>query len=167
MPATCDAVPYKVREAEVMLAIKYVEDPSGFPGAGGSSGAPGGTFTKRQKLGDLEIEYAQYNNNYGSSCDDCDQAPILKSFPWIEAVLGCWMYNLSSGAGFVMTRQCSVNTVNPDAAHSRAVEPDGLSSVLTLVCGLSRPVSPTNVARLVMPSAVDAINSVFRSWRIA
>lgn len=112
VPATCDAIPYKIKEAEVMLAIKQVADPSSFPGAGGGNTAPSGTFTKRQKLGDLEIEYAQFNNNVGSSCDDCDNPPILQSFPWLEAVLGCWMFNISSGAGYVLTRECSKNTLN-------------------------------------------------------
>ena len=37
VPATCDAIPYKLQECEVMLAIKYVEDPSSFPGAGGGN----------------------------------------------------------------------------------------------------------------------------------
>ena len=112
VPASCTDIPYKIREAEVLLAIKYVASPSSFPGAGGGSNAPSGTFTKRQKLGDLEIEYAQFNSNVGSSCDDCDQSPILQSFPWLEAVLGCWIFNISSGAGYVMTRQCNENTVS-------------------------------------------------------
>ena len=49
--------------------------------------APSGTFTKRQKLGELEIEYAQFNNNVGSSCDDCDNPQIIQSFPWIDDLL--------------------------------------------------------------------------------
>lgn len=112
VPATCDAIPYKLQECQVMLAIKYVEDPSSFPGAGGGNSAPSGTYVKKQQLGDLSIEYAQFNNNVGSSCDDCDQPPILKSFAWVEAVLGCWMFNISSGAGYVLTRECNKNTVN-------------------------------------------------------
>jgi len=112
VPATCDTIVYKVKEAEVMLAIKQVADPSSFPGTGGGNTAPSGTFTKRQKLGDLEIEYAQFNNNAASSCDDCDNPPIIQSFSWLEAVLGCWFYAISSGAGYVMTRQCNENTVS-------------------------------------------------------
>jgi len=105
--ADCSYVPYKLKEAEVMLAIKYTESPSSFPGAGGGSNAPSGTFTKRQKLGELEIEYAQFNNSVGSSCDDCDNPPILNAFSWLEAVLGCWLYLIDSDSGRVLTRECS------------------------------------------------------------
>ena len=108
----CASIPYKIQEAEALLAIKYLENPSSFPGAGGGNNAPSGTFTKRQKLGDLEIEYAQFNNSIGSSCDDCDNPPIFQSFPWLEAVLGCWIFSISSGAGYVLTRQCNENTIS-------------------------------------------------------
>jgi hypothetical protein len=105
--ADCTFIPPIIKEAEVILAIAYVDSPSSFPGAGGGSSAPSGTFTKRQKLGELEIEYAQFNNNVGSSCDDCDNPQIIQSFPWIDDLLGCWLnMGPSSGAGFVLTREC-------------------------------------------------------------
>jgi hypothetical protein len=105
--ADCTFIPPIIKEAEVILAIAYVDSPSSFPGAGGGSSAPSGTFTKRQKLGELEIEYAQFNNNVGSGCDDCDNPQIIQSFPWIDDLLGCWLnMGPSSGAGFVLTREC-------------------------------------------------------------
>ena len=105
--ADCTFIPPIIKEAEVILAIAYVDSPSSFPGAGGGSIAPSGTFTKRQKLGELDIEYAQFSNNVGSSCDDCDNPQIIQSFPWIDDLLGCWLnMGPSSGAGFVLTREC-------------------------------------------------------------
>ena len=105
--ADCTMIPPIIKEAEVILAIAYVDSPSSFPGAGGGSNAPSGTYVKRQQLGELSIEYAQFNNNVGSSCDDCDNPQIIQSFPWIDDLLGCWLdMGPSSGAGFVLTREC-------------------------------------------------------------
>ena len=89
-PFSCTTIPYKIKEAEVMLAIQMAKDPGGIIGGGGVDNAPAGTFTKRQKLGDLEIEYAQFNNNTGSNCDDCNEPLAYQKFPWLEAVLGCF-----------------------------------------------------------------------------
>lgn len=88
-PFTCTTIPYKIQEAEVMLAMQLAKDPGGIIGGGGVDNSPAGTFTKRQKLGDLEIEYAQFNNNVGSNCDDCNEPLAYQKFPWLEAVLGC------------------------------------------------------------------------------
>ena len=103
--ATCTAIPYKVQEAEVLLAMQLAKNPEAILGEN-SGNAPSGTFVKRQKLGDLEIEYAQFNASIGNDCDDCDQSPILQEYPWLEAVLGCWVYVVSSSSGRVLTRQC-------------------------------------------------------------
>ena len=88
-PFDCSTIPYKVKEATVMLAMQMAKDPGGIIGGGGVDNSPAGTFTKRQKLGDLEIEYAQFNNNVGSNCDDCNEPLAYQKFPWLEAVLGC------------------------------------------------------------------------------
>lgn len=104
--AKCTFIPYEIQRAEVILAIQYVDNPEVFPGAGGGNSAPSGTFTKRQKLGDLEIEYAQFNNNTGSSCDDCDNPAIIQAFPFLDDLLGCWVKIVSSDSGRVLTREC-------------------------------------------------------------
>jgi len=88
-PFDCTAVPYKIKEAEVMLAMQMAKDPGGIIGGGGVDNSPAGTFTKRQKLGDLEIEYAQFNNNSASNCDDCNEPLAYQRFPWLEAILSC------------------------------------------------------------------------------
>ena len=73
-----------------MLAIQMAKNSGGIIGGGGVDNSPAGTFTKRQKLGDLEIEYAQFNNNVGSNCDDCNEPLAYQKFPWLEAVLACF-----------------------------------------------------------------------------
>ena len=76
-----------------------------------ASNAPSGTFVSVKELGELEIEYEQFNNNVGSSCDDCDHPQIIQSFKWIDDLLGCWLnMGPSSGAGFVLTRECCPET---------------------------------------------------------
>lgn len=90
-PFDCTAIPYKIKEAEVMLAIQMAKNPGGIIGGGGIDNTPAGTFVKRQKLGDLEIEYDQFSrDNAGSNCDDCSEPLAFQKFPWLEAVLGCF-----------------------------------------------------------------------------
>ena len=52
-PFDCSTIPYKIKEATVMLAMQMAKDPGGIIGGGGVDNSPAGTFTKRQKLGDL------------------------------------------------------------------------------------------------------------------
>ena len=85
----CDEIALQDERATVMLAMQMAKDPGGIIGGGGVDNSPAGTFTKRQKLGDLEIEYAQFNNNSASNCDDCNEPLAYQKFPWLEAILGC------------------------------------------------------------------------------
>ena len=86
---SCTAIPYRIQEAEVMLALQLAKDPGGIIGGGGVDNAPAGTFVKRVKLGDLEQEFAQFNNNVGSNCDDCSEPLAFQKFPWLQAVISC------------------------------------------------------------------------------
>jgi hypothetical protein len=89
-PFDCSTIPYKIKEATVMVAMQLAKNPGGIIGGGGVDNTPAGLFTKRQKLGDLEIEYAQLNNQLaGSNCDDCGKPLAYQKFPWLEAVLAC------------------------------------------------------------------------------
>jgi len=89
-PFTCDAIPYRIQEATVMLAIQMAKNPGSIINGGGVDTAPAGTFVKRVKLGDLEQEFAQFNNNVGSNCDDCSEPIAFQRYPWLQAVLGCY-----------------------------------------------------------------------------
>jgi hypothetical protein len=89
-PFTCDAIPYRILEAEVMLAIQMAKNPGSIIGGGGVDTAPAGTYVSEQQLGDLRIRYAQFNNLSGSNCDDCAEPLAFQKFPWLSAVLGCF-----------------------------------------------------------------------------
>ena len=88
-PFDCTFIPYKIKEAEVMLAMQLAKDPGGIIGGGGVDNAPAGTYVSEQQLGDLRIQYSQFNNNVGSNCDDCSEPLAFQKFPWLSAVLGC------------------------------------------------------------------------------
>ena len=97
--STCSEIPYTIKEAEVILAWQYIQDPKSFPGFGGSAGdsAPAGTYIKRQKIDVLEIEYDQFNDSqYNDNCSDCSLPAILQEFPWLKDLLGCWLGNVST-----------------------------------------------------------------------
>lgn len=89
-PLTCDEIAFKLKEAEVMLAMQMAKNPGSIINGGGVDTAPAGTFVKRVKLGDLEQEFAQFNNNVGSNCDDCSEPIAFQRYPWLQAVLGCY-----------------------------------------------------------------------------
>ena len=97
--AACTAVPFKIRQTEVMLAMAYISNPSSFPdtGGGGGSGAPTGTYVKRQKLDVLEIEYDEFSNAVSSSCDTCGDPIIIQTFTWLADLLGCWATGIATG----------------------------------------------------------------------
>ncbi len=96
--ASCAAIPFKIRQTEVMLAMAYISNPSSFPDiGGGGSVAPTGTYVKRQKLDVLEIEYDEFSNPESSSCDSCGDPLILQSFPWIRDLLSCWVTGIALG----------------------------------------------------------------------
>ena len=95
-------IPYRIKEAEVSLAIKYTTDHWLFPGSGSGGGASAGTYVKRQKLGSLEVEYDQYSGTSVTSCDNCNDPAIITAFPWLRDVLGCWIAGLSGGVGLML-----------------------------------------------------------------
>ena len=57
-----------------MIAYNFLKDPSDVPGAPDSgTEAPTGTYGSKQKLGDLEIQFNEFNNNaYNDECNTCD-----------------------------------------------------------------------------------------------
>ena len=106
-PFTCDEIAFKVKEATVMLAMQMAKDPGGIIGGGGVDNSPAGTFVSMQKLGDLQIEYSQFNNNVGSNCDDCSEPLAYQRFPWLEAILGCLTDMPIVGGARIIGRQRS------------------------------------------------------------
>ena len=91
--SVCTAIPYTIKETEVILAYQYVLDSAHSPAlAVRWDSAPAGTYVKRQKIDVLEIEYDQFNENqYNDNCSDCSLPAILQEFPWLQDLLGCWL----------------------------------------------------------------------------
>ena len=104
LTSDCSSIPYRIKEAEVTLAMKYTTDPGLFPGSGSGGGAASGTYVSRQKLGSLEVEYAQYQGTTVTSCDNCADPKILTAFPFLKDLLGCWMggNSVSGGVGLML-----------------------------------------------------------------
>jgi hypothetical protein len=104
-PFGCTAIPYKIKEATVMLAMQMAKDPGGIIGGGGVDNTPAGTYVSKEKLGDLEINYAAFpNNSPASNCDDCNEPLAYQRFPWLEAVLGCLTDMPVVGSGRIIGR---------------------------------------------------------------
>ena len=102
--ATCAFIPNAIKSATAILAVELSANPDAINGpiGGGGGGAAAGTFTKRQKLGDLEIEFEQYSGTTVTSCDNCDDPPVITAFPWLKGVLGCWLGGgVSGGVGLM------------------------------------------------------------------
>jgi hypothetical protein len=96
----CSGIPYAIQETEVALAYQWIANPGEFPDQGG--GGQQGTYIKRQKLGELEQEFAEYSSA-DSSCDNCSDPPIISAFPWLRAMLGCWL-DMTFGSSKVLYR---------------------------------------------------------------
>ena len=93
--ADCTYIPETIKITQVIIAYNFLKNPSDVPGTPGSgSGAPTGTYVKRQKIDVLEIEYDQFNTNqYNDDCNNCDDAYLIRTYPWLNDLLGCWLNN--------------------------------------------------------------------------
>jgi len=98
--ASCDVIPRNVLVAQMELAWQLLQDPSAL-GGGSGGGAAAGTYVKRQKLGDLEVEYDQYNGSVITSCDNCNDPEVTTKFPWLSDLLSCWVAGLPGGVGLI------------------------------------------------------------------
>ena len=102
--ATCTSIPNQVKSATAILAAELTANPEAINGpiGGGGGGASAGTFTKRQKIGSLEIEFEQYSGTSANSCDNCDDPALIAAFPWLKDVLKCWLTGVSGGVGLML-----------------------------------------------------------------
>ena len=92
--ATCTMIPMQIKEAQILIAYNLVVNPELITGTpGGGSSAPSGTYVKRNKLGDLEQEFAEFTNNTSTGpgeCVDCSTPAIIAALPWLKGLLACW-----------------------------------------------------------------------------
>jgi hypothetical protein len=78
------------------LALALSLNPTALIGGGVASTGTTGAV-KRQKLGDLEVEYFPVGSGGSSSTPGTTKGPlVLRTFPWLRDIIGCWVLN--SGA---------------------------------------------------------------------
>ena len=107
--ADCSYIPETIKITQVMIAYNFLKDPSDVPGAPDlGTEAPTGTYVSKQKLGDLEIQFNQFNNNaYNDECNTCDDPYLIQTYSWLRDLLGCWLERQTSGRGRIIGRQRS------------------------------------------------------------
>lgn len=104
--ATCSYIPKEIKDAQILIAYNLVINPelvTGTPGGGASSG----TYVKRNKLGDLEQEFAEFTNGLSTSpgeCVDCSTPAIVAALPWLKGLLSCWANISTPGDSKVILR---------------------------------------------------------------
>ena len=103
--ATCAFIPKGIKNATALLAVQLSANPEAITGPiGGGGSTAAGTYVKRNKLGDLEQEFAEYSSNDSSGgCVTCDTPKVIEVFPWLKGILGCWAV-IASGGGRVILR---------------------------------------------------------------
>lgn len=86
------------------LSLALSKDPTAILGSGGSAGATG--LVKRQKLGDLEVEYDNFQGQTAVSERYGPKAPkVLQAFPWLGDFLGCWLLTPTGNSRLVYRRR--------------------------------------------------------------
>ena len=98
----CAGIPRQIKVTEMELAFRLSQDPDAITGPPGGGGAVAGTYVKREKLGELEREMAEFSSA-DSSCDNCGDPALISKYPWIEDLLGCWLGS-SFGSSKILLR---------------------------------------------------------------
>ena len=105
--ATCSFIPTQIKEAQILIAYNLLIDPTLIIGTPGGGGASAGTYIKRNKLGDLEQEFAEYTNDTSTGpgeCVDCSTPAIIAALPWLKGLLACWADISTPGTSKVILR---------------------------------------------------------------
>lgn len=91
--ADCSFIPQTIKNIEILIAYNFLIRPYLVPGTPSiPPTAPEGTFASKQKLGDLEINYTQYQgfDPQANDCTDCSDPYLYRTFDWLSAMIGCW-----------------------------------------------------------------------------
>jgi hypothetical protein len=88
-------------EAVSELALALSQNPTALIGAAAAASAGA---TKRQKLGDMEIEYFEgAASNTNGSRYGVNAPLVLQRFPWLGDTVGCWL-NVATGSSRIIAR---------------------------------------------------------------
>lgn len=91
--ADCTFIPQTIKNTQILVAYNFLIKPYLVPGTPSlPPQAPAGTYTSKQKLGDLEVQYRQYEgfDPTADNCTDCSDPYLYKVFDWLSSFLGCW-----------------------------------------------------------------------------
>ena len=106
--ATCALIPKAITDACIELAYQLSQNPSVLqPGVTATAAA--GTYTSKEKLGDLEVNYAAFPAGAGSadSCTSCSDPKVISTFPWLKGMVSCWAELGSASGSRIVTRVLS------------------------------------------------------------
>ena len=101
--ATCLLIPKAITDATIELAYQLSQNPSALQPGVPSTGASG-TFVSKEKLGDLEVNYAAYPSGAtGESCTSCSDPKVISVFPWLKGLVNCWAeFGSTSGSKVIL-----------------------------------------------------------------
>ena len=102
--ATCLLIPKAITDATIELAYQLSQNPSALqPGVTATAAA--GTYTSKEKLGDLEVNYAAFPGGAAASdnCTSCSDPKVISTFPWIKDAVKCWAeFGSTSGSKVIL-----------------------------------------------------------------
>ena len=106
--ATCTLIPKAILDATIELAYQLSQNPSALqPGVTATAAA--GTYTSKEKLGDLEVNYAAFpaGSATADDCTSCNDPVVISTFPWLKGMLSCWADLGSTSGSRIVTRVLS------------------------------------------------------------
>ena len=102
--ATCALIPKAITDACMELAYQLSQNPSALqPGVPSTSAA--GVYTSKEKLGDLEVNYAAFPAGAAASdnCSSCSDPKVISVFPWLKSLVSCWAeFGSTSGSKVIL-----------------------------------------------------------------
>ena len=101
--SVCDFIPQDIIQAEVELAYQFHLDPTAMSGDG-KKDYPDGVYIKRNKLGDLEQEFAEFTGSK-QDCSGCDTPKIISKFSFLRDFLSCYLATNFSSSKILLRRR--------------------------------------------------------------
>lgn len=102
--ATCLLIPKAITDATIEIAYQLSQNPSALqPGVPSTSTA--GVYTSKEKLGDLEVNYAAFPAGAAASdnCTSCSDPKVISVFPWLKSLVSCWAeFGSTSGSKVIL-----------------------------------------------------------------
>ena len=106
--AACTLIPKAITNATIELAYQLSQNP-GVLQPGVTATAAAGTYTSKEQLGSLVVEYAAFPAGAATAdnCSSCSDPKVISTFPWIKTSLKCFAEFGSSSGSRIVTRVLS------------------------------------------------------------